>query len=297
MLTRPGEDFAFANLEGDLQKVEAWIRGPSGPEDPGRSRVEKPDRIYCYDGKETISYHPAKKEAFRAKAAGGSADLLLLWPATWVRQILSVPSKDVEVLAHEEANGKGRLLLRERGAPLDPRQKPSFWSDFDRETEVEWDLGTLLLTGLRRWVFDNGDKRLFSELVSVEYLPTIDEAVFRLEIPADVRWGGEKEAPPGMAATGPRELARLFFEAAIVRDRPALEVYCPSPSMVDRMIRDDGPSRIYYIGQPYRSGSYPGYYVPYKVRFGRGPSSWVKEYQMAVRNDNPQRQWVWDGGI
>jgi len=298
VLTRPGEDFAFANLGGDLQKVEAWIRGPSGPEDPGRSRLEKLDRIYCFDGKELISYHPAKKEAFRAKASQGAADLLLFWPATWVRQILSTPSKDVEVLSHEEKSGKGRLLLHERAAKLDPRQEPSFWSDFDRETEIEWDLSTLRLTGLEQWVFDRGERRLFSELVSIEYLPAIDESVFHLDLPPDVRWGGERHASSEIAALGPRDLARVFFEAAMEGDRATLEMVCPSPATVDAMLGGDRrPSRIYYIGEPFRSGSYPGVYVPYRVRFGSGPKSVVKEYQMAVRNDNPEHRWVFDGGI
>ncbi len=46
-------------------------------------------------------------------------------------------------------------------------------------------------------------------------------------------------------------------------------------------------------GEPFRSGDYPGVYVPYKVRFSAG----VREHNLALRNDNPQNRWVYHGGI
>jgi hypothetical protein len=295
MLTRPGEDFAYVNLEGNLQRVEGWVVAPRGPMNHGRSRMEKADRVYYFDGMDSVSYHPERKEAFRNQ--GGSVDLLWLWPAAWVRQVLDRPAAGVTVLAHEESNGTGRLLLREEGAKLAESERPYFLFDFDRETEVEWDLKTRLLTGLKRWVDDQGARRLFSELVSIEYLPSIDDSVFRFELPSDARWGGVRETPSKPPAVGPRDAAVAFFEAAMRGDRATLETYCPSPATVDLLLGRWRPSEIGYVGQPYRSGSYPGVYVPYKVRFGRGVFSSVREFRLAMRNDNPHRRWVEDGGL
>ncbi len=293
--TRPGEDFPFVNVEGDLQKVEVWIREPVGAEARGRARVEKADRIYCFDGVETVFYQPRSREAYRAPGMYGGLDLF--WPSAWVREIQSGLARGVQGVSLDERGGTRRLVLREKAAELHPSARPSFFQDFDRETEIEWDPSTHRLTGLKRWIVLHGERRLFMELESVEYPPAIDERMFRLELPPDVRWVAEKEAPAGMEAMGPADLARKLFDAAIARDRVALEAYCPYPSMVDELLGENGPSQIYYVGEPYHSGSYAGVYVPYKVRFGKGPSSRVKEFQMAVRNDNPRHQWVFDGGI
>ena len=59
MLSRKGEDFSYVNLDGDLELVEAWIRLPRVPGDRGRARINKPDRIYAFDGDETVFFHRA----------------------------------------------------------------------------------------------------------------------------------------------------------------------------------------------------------------------------------------------
>ena len=293
MLTRPGEDFSYVNLEGQPGTVEAWIEWPRVPGDTGRARVDKQDRIYVHDGTQTIFYHPLRGEAYKGRGSFGHE---LFWPATWVRQIRNGSVDDVEILAHEESGGQGRLLIREPGQEIGPLE-PSFLGDFERETEVAWDLETSLLTELRRWVFVDGERRLFSELVSVEYLPSIDDAVFDVDLPDTVRWGGVPEAPVTMLELGPREVARRLFDAALRGDRAELSLLCPSPSMVDFLLDSEHrPSEIFYIGEPFTAGDYPGVYVPYRVRFGRGLFS-VKEFNLALKNDNEQRRWVYDGGI
>jgi len=294
MLTRQGEDFSYVNLDGELERVEAWVEWPLRPEDPGRARIDKLDRIYRFDGEETIFYHPKRNEAFRG--AGRGVDLDLFWPAAWVRQIQNLPDDDVEVLAHEEKGGKGWLVLREKGASIAPLE-PSFLGDFDRETEVEWDLKTERLTGLKRWVYVDGERRLFSELVVIDYLPSLDDRIFELDVPDDVRWGGVKKAPIELATLGPREVAKTLFAAAQRGDRATLEMFCGSPNMVDFLLEDrHRPTEILFIGEPFQAGDYPGVYVPYKIRLGSNPSA-IKAFNLALRNDNKHHRWLFDGGI
>ena len=293
MLTREGEDFSFVNLDGDMQPVEAWLELPKTPGDSGRARLDKPDRIYVFDGAETVFYHPHRREAYRVVGAG--VDMDVFWPAAWVREIQNRPAEGIEVLAHEESSDRGRILLREKAAP-GRRLEPSFLGDFDRETEVVWDLATQRLLELRRWVYVEDRRRLFSELTSIEYLDSIADDTFRLDLPADVRWGGVTDVALDVAALGPREVAVRLFEAALKGDRRMLEQLCPSPATVDFLLdASTRPSELLFIGEPFRSGDYPGVYVPYKVRYGaRGL---VKEHNLALRDDNPMKRWVYDGGI
>ena len=292
VLAAEGEDFSFVNLDGDLTEVEAWIEMPRSPGQAARARIDKPDRIRCFDGKEIVEYHPNDNEAYRA-AEGGPIDVDLFWPAAWVRYLLSIPGSDVEIVSREESGGLGRVVLRQKGVPTAPRE-PAFLGEFDRETEVEWDLDTDLLRGLRRFVRVGGERRLFSESVSIEYVPSIDDAVFRVELPEDVRWAGVKEAPAELLALGPREVANELFEAARKGDRATLEMLCPSPATVDFLLEErHRPQALLFLGDPFRAGEYAGVYVPYRVRLARG----VKQHNLALRNDNPERRWVYDGGI
>ena len=49
------------------------------------------------------------------------------------------------------------------------------------------------------------------------------------------------------------------------------------------------------LGTPYRSGNYPGVFVPYRLRFANGSE---KRGNLALRTDlNPQGRWLCDGGI
>jgi hypothetical protein len=294
MLTHEGEDFSYVNLNGELERVEAWVEWPVQPDDPGRARIDKLDRIYRFDGEETIFYHPRRNEAFRGKGRG--VDLDLFWPAAWVRQLQNLPVDGVEVVAYEKRDGKGWLVLQEQAASTGPLE-PSFLGDFDRETEVEWDLESQLLTSLERWVYVDGQRRLFSELVSIEYLPALDDRVFDLDLPDDIRWGGVKKAPIELATLGPKEVARVFFDAALRGDRATLEMFCGSPSTIDFLLANRHPAaQILFIGEPFRAGEYPGVYVPYRVKFGPGESD-VREHNLALRNDNVERRWTFDGGI
>jgi hypothetical protein len=288
---REGEDFSFVDPDGTPLRVEAWVELPRGPGESGRARLEKADRIYLFGPEETIAYHPERGEAYRG--SGGSIDPELFWPAAWVRELQNRPTDDVELLEHEESQGLGRMVLRERGQ--DPgRRRPAFLGEFDRETEVEWDLATQRLTGLRRFVWVDGERVLFSETESIDYPASIDPDVFRLDLPPDVRWGGVRQAPIEVLELGPREVTWQLFESAARGDRDGVEVYCPSPSMVDWLVDPEHrPRRIYFVGEPFRSGEYPGVYVPYKVRFGDE----VREHHLALRNDNPRNRWVFDGGI
>ena len=273
MLTREGEDFSYVNLDGEPRTVEAWIEWPQEPGDKGRARVDKTDRIYVHDGTQSVFYHPLRGEAYKGSGEFGHG---LFWPAAWVRQIRNRPNANVDVLVHEEIGNRGRLLIREKGAEIAPLE-PSFLGDFDRETEVAWALD--------------------SNLLSIDYLPSIDDAVFELQLPESVRWGGVPEAPVALLELGPREVALRFFDAALDGDREQLELFCGSPSMVDWLLDEKRrPTEILYIGEPFHAGDYPGVYVPYKVRFGTGWFS-LKEFNLALRNDNDQHRWVFDGGI
>ena len=56
----------------------------------------------------------------------------------------------------------------------------------------------------------------------------------------------------------------------------------------------DPDGHIVEIGEPFRSGSYPGWFVPYEIKLWTGET---RKFNLAVRNDNPARRYIVDGGF
>lgn len=285
--TSDREDFFFVELDGQPVTMEAWICWPREGGDPGRARVEKKNRIYLFDGRQTIHYRPQVREATRIE--GGRPRLELFWPAAWLANLVQLPTQEVEVIQRDEAAGRLDLRLR---APEMNGLPPAFFEDFDREIEIRWDPATRKLTGFTSWVLVNGERRLYSELLSIDYPPYLSDDIFQLDLPADVRWTSLPEAPAQMAALGPREAAEQFWTAAIRGDWGTVALFCPTPSTIEWMQRAR-PLELLELGDPVSKGSYPGVFVPYKVRY----ADRVRELRIALRNDNPELRWVVDGGI
>jgi len=90
-----------------------------------------------------------------------------------------------------------------------------------------------------------------------------------------------------------------------VLERPAVVV------KGGRVVLDARVSGIVSLGEPFRTGAYPGVYVPYVLRIGGaageagdggagdgGAGDVIeKRHNLALRNDNPQHRWVFDGGF
>jgi hypothetical protein len=92
----------------------------------------------------------------------------------------------------------------------------------------------------------------------------------------------------------PKEAASAFFEACVKEDwSEFLKFY--SMLAVDKDTKQYlGGLEIISIGEPFKSGEYPGWFVPYEIRFKNGR---VQKHNLIVRNDNPAKRYVVDGGI
>lgn len=291
VLSREGEDFEFVDVGAPPMIFEAWIERTSDAAVPGRALLSKGDRIYACDGDEMITYHPPRNEALRSP--GCSLDLEMFWPQAWVRGLLGVDPGRVRIVEHEKGISSGRILLREPGVESAGRAA-AFLKEFDRETEITWDLATHRLISLRRWVLQDG-RHMVSETLSVEYLPRADREMFTVNLPETVRWVSLREATAELAALGPREVTRQFLQAAARADRETLELLGATPYQAER-IAQAGVTEVLSVGQPFAAGAYPGLYVPYVIRIGSAEGG-RKEFRLAVRNDNDQKRWVYDGGF
>jgi len=115
-------------------------------------------------------------------------------------------------------------------------------------------------------------------------------------VPSNVIWGvhAVNIKPVPAEINRPNEAESYFFDVLAHEDWDALMQVLPVSRVSDEIKRDFGGLEVVPIGEPFRSGFYPGYFVPYEVRLRDGAT---KKWKLAVRNDNPSSHRVVDGGF
>ena len=120
-----------------------------------------------------------------------------------------------------------------------------------------------------------------------------------------VHEGGRLFAPrlSAQEASEAQKAARTFFQACEKADwEQAAALYpesAPPGRHFDDVFNDRlkgylGGLKVVNLGKPFRDRSYAGIFVPYEIRFKDGQ---VKKFRLAVRQDNPERRWYFDGGL
>ena len=160
-----------------------------------------------------------------------------------------------------------------------------------------FDAETNLLETLEVYVHTDGEDVMVLQITDIEYNLEIDPTLFALELPEDVIWS---EQPRELADNekyqqmGPRETAQAFFQACADENWDEVLKFRPT-SAAPQWLKDKyGGLEIVNIGEPFKSGLYAGWFVPYEVRLKSGG---IRKFNLAVRNDNPAKRYVQDGGL
>lgn len=110
-----------------------------------------------------------------------------------------------------------------------------------------------------------------------------------------------------LTGVAPAQAAKDFLEACGREDWATAGNYWPpellkkNPAFADTFKNAYGGLEIVSLGKPFKGRlalfagrEYPGVYVPYEIRLKSGG---IKKWQMAIRCDNAQHRWYWDGGM
>jgi hypothetical protein len=91
------------------------------------------------------------------------------------------------------------------------------------------------------------------------------------------------------------QFARSFFEACGREDwEQVARFWPPGAPLDDRFKKALAGLKVISIGKPFKKDSYGGVFVPYEIQFKNGE---VKKFNLAVRQDNPDHRWYFDGGL
>jgi len=109
-----------------------------------------------------------------------------------------------------------------------------------------------------------------------------------------------------LTGTTPAQAARTFFEATSSGDWAEVAKYW-EPKFLKKHPEDLETHKNFYggmelinLGKPFKGKvvesrrEYSGVWVPYEIRLKDGT---VKKWQLAIRCDNPEHHWYFDGGM
>jgi outer membrane lipoprotein-sorting protein len=306
MRTLPQDNFASIELDYDFVPLEMWKQTDSA----GilRWRIEKPLRVAVMDGNQATML-------IRNNSAGrGSCPNFQCFDLYWCGQLLNVEglleselknaqqSKNTEIsLRHETLDGRELLVLDvDKPAQSDftgtsDYLKNKFLSESDRTETYYFDPQTKLLTGFEINVHTKDKDILVFEATDIEYNAAFDAKLFNLVLPKDVVWYIEPQTlPEKYQQMGPKATAAAFFDACAKEDWNAFLKFWSATAVDEKLKSYLGGLEVMSLGEPFKSGLYHGWFVPYEIKMKDGT---VRKHNLAVRNDNPAKRYVVDGGI
>ncbi len=297
------DNFELIGLDYDFVPNEMRKEFDGTPQ--GKWRIEKPGRVVVMDGESSLLLIRPNHAA-----AGGINTGFVGWlkPLLDVDKILVSEIKLAQeqgselLLTHAEGlDGKDKLLVS-----VEAFAQGDFTNDWLKNKSIDasdnlriytFDAETNLLETLEVYVHTDGEDVMVLQITDIEFNLDIDPTLFTLELPEDVIWYGQ---PREIADNekyqqmGPKETAQAFFQACADENWEEFLKFW-SASAVDQRIKNYlGGIEIISIGEPFKSGRYPGWFVPYEIKFKNGS---IKKMNLAVRNDNPAKRYVVDGGI
>lgn len=299
------DNFELIGLNYDFVPNEIWKQFDET--EHGKWRIEKPERIVVMDGESSILL-VGSKTAMKGGINTGFVQ--------WLKPLMDVDRVlDSEILFAEE-QGSELWLSHEQG--LDGRDKlivkveavaqGEFVNDWCKNSSIpesdtrriyRFDSETKFLELLQVFVHtDDGREVLVLETTEIEYNLEIDPATFTLELPKGVVWiDRSKELPDNKkyAQMMPREVAQAFFQACADEDWGEFVKFYVVPN-VDQQLKDImGGVEIISIGDPFKSGLYPGWFVPYEIK--RRHEEGIKKHNLAIRYDKEAKRYIVTGGF
>jgi hypothetical protein len=305
MRTLPADNFSLIGLEYDFVPIEMWKRTDKNGSE--QWRVEKLGRVLLMDGKSTLMLiRPNQGVLEKRPLPLGCFD-------SWSGRLLNVqdlldselqsaknrPDRQVN-LSHQEINGKDKLILEvdiTTDIAKDDYLRNQFIANSDHMKVYRFDAKTKLLEGFQVYVHTEKQDVLIFEVTDIEYNKEIDDNIFAMDLPKDMIWHGELQVLPDnekYQKMSPKETAKAFFEACAKEDWDEFLKFWSANAADEKIKSYLGGLEIVSIGEPFKAGHYPGWFVPYEIKLKNGS---VKKFNLAIRNDNPAKRWVVDGGI
>jgi hypothetical protein len=305
MRTLPNDNFGHLDLERDFVPIEMWKR--TEPNGLLQWRVEKPGRVLLVDGTSTLMLIRPNYGVLEKKPYPLGCFDSWFGPLMNVQELLDNELKNAKsninyeaLLHHETVNGRDKTILEvehKTNVPEKDYLRNKFIFDSDHVRVYQFDSETRLLESFQIYVHKDNNDILVFEITNIEYNKKIADVVFKLDLPENMIWHEEPKVLPDnekYQKMSPKETAQAFFEACAKEDWNEFLKFWSATAVHESLKSYLGGLKIVSIGEPFQSKGYGGWFVPYEIKLKGGS---VKKHNLAIRNDNPAKRWVVDGGL
>jgi len=271
-------------------------------ESPERWMVEKQGRKAFFDGNNQYLWIPAFKQAIKGSKDANFIEWLkiLLEPSSILWKEKEDALTNGSHITTGEANGMLYVAVtsKAQGNFINDYLKNKSVLESDNRREYLFDNKTKLLKGLKVYLLDNKKEVLILNIESIEYDTVIDTNALTVKLPEGVEWQ-ELNRPlfnENFSNINSKKAAELIFESLSKKDfETNKEVWSQFNLITKKILASTYEGcQVIKISEPFKSGVYPGEFVPYEIKLKNGT---VKHWKMALRNDNPNKVWIVDGGL
>jgi anti-sigma factor ChrR (cupin superfamily) len=300
MRTLPDDNMGMLRLDHDFVPIELWKEFG----ERARWRVESPGRVVVMDGDSNLMLsRPNHAHRSTWRTFGSPVGELLEVDQLLLSEYHLAQEQGSELsLTHvSDEEGNPKLVVA-----VEARAQGDFTNDWLKDKAVvysdnrriyRFDARSKRLERLEVYVHTDAGDVLVLETSQIEYDAPLDPALFSLELPDDVIWWEKPKILPDnekYERMSPGEAAQAYFKACSDEDwGEVIKFECVS-RIDERLKRYLGGLTVLKFGEPFRSGQYPGFFIPYEIRLRDGTT---KAWSLAMRNDNAARRYIVDGGI
>jgi outer membrane lipoprotein-sorting protein len=303
MRTIPHDNFSLIRLNYDFVPIDFWKQFTDDPW--GKWRLEEPGRVVVMDGERSTML--IKNLNYVHEVQDRSPERYWDECLVDVDQVVGREAqKAIENAAgfqlyYEQGNdGRKKIVIvveAKAKVPENDYLRNKSIENSDHQKIYRFDAETKLLEDLQIYVHDTDRDVLVFRLIQAEYNIDLDPTLFCLILPENVIRSIPLEILPDnerYEKMTPKEAATVFFSACANEDWNEVLKFMGQTD-VEQPLKDYlGGLEIIEIGEPFQSGSYHGWFVPYKIKLKSGK---VKEHNLALRKDNKANRFEYDGGI
>lgn len=271
---------------------------------PAKWKIEKEARVAFCDGKLQYLWMPKLEEALKSDNFNFVSEWIevLLEPQDILKREQRATVLEGSKYTLEEKNGEifMNVTSKAQGNFINDYCKNSSIDESDNRREYTFDGNTKLLKALKIYILEGKKETLIMEIEKIDYNVNIDPSVFAVNLPKGVEWKdfNKNYKSNTFANITSKRAAELFFNGLANEDWALVSETCDifegNSEKKEKLRNEMGGLKVIAIGEPFKSGLYPGEFVPYHIQLKSGR---VKKMNLAVRNDNSNNVWIFDGGL
>ncbi|WP_320053610.1 hypothetical protein [uncultured Acetobacteroides sp.] len=298
--TLPNDNFALVGTEYDM--VEHTIS--KSFEKPEKWRIDKGGRVVVCDGKQQLMWIPMANGVYKGSLDAGFVEWfrILLDPESVLRkEQTGITDKTSEVrMAEKDGEIHMTVTSKAQGNFINDYSKNRSINESDNRREYVFSSQTKLIKSLKIYVLEGSKETLILETESIDYNVPISPSTFALALPKGAEVTDlaavQNIKSETFSTISSKRAAEIIFDSMAKNRWDAVKVpFAQYNFLLMKLIkRKCSGLKVVKIGEPFKSGLYPGEYVPCEVVLRDG---YTRKICLALRNDNENKVWLVDGGL